>query len=613
MTPPISIAVRPHAVPAFDADETPRDPRTGDVYHVAGGLAESRHVFLAGVGAPTLWHRRKTIAIGETGFGIGLNFLATWRAWQESRSDNDAQLDYVAIEGFPISREDLARAHAAFPELAKEAAALREAWPWPVGGIHRLWLDGGRVALTLVLADVEDGLAALSQPLDAWYLDGFAPARNPEMWTHAVFREVARLSRPGARLATFTAAGEVRHGLEAAGFEVDRVAGFGSKRHCLAARHRGAGRTPAAPGRPTTVAVVGAGVAGLAAARALRRRGAEVRVFDRAGPGTETSGIPAAMIAPRLQRTDSPRRTFNALAYLHALRFYGGIGDAWTCRGALALARDDDDAGAQTALAESLDWPAALMALCDADAASRRLGTPVPRGGLFHPLAGALDGRRLIDVLAAPLDVERASIAAIDATADGWRLLGGDCGEIAHAGNVVVAAGPWSAALLGDPAPPLRANRGQASVFEGGGMPEMGVTFGGYLAPAAGGRTVLGATFERLPGPDDTHDWRAARAADDAANLGKLAAHLPALAAGLGRPGGAWTGLRATTPDHLPHAGEVAPGLFVLAGMGARGFQAAPLLADLLADEFAGAPLAMPREVRAALDPARFAPRPSGR
>lgn len=610
MTPAISIVTRPTARPVFDESGTPRDPASGDIYYAVGdGLAEARHVFLDGVGAPGLWRDRPAVAIGELGFGTGLNFLATWQAWRRTRASDAARLDYVAIEGAPFTVADLARAHAAFPELAEPAAALRAAWPPPVGGFHRLAFDGGRVSLTLVLADVEAGLAALARPLDAWYLDGFAPGRNPAMWSDAVLREVARLCRPGAAVASFTAAGAVRRGLAAAGFEVARRPGHGAKRHCLAAR--APGERPAVDGATPSVAVIGAGVAGLSVARALDGRGLAVRVFDRAGAGAEASGIPAAMIAPRLQKTETPRRTFNALAYLHALRVYGGMPTVWSGRGALTLARDADDAAAQARLVGELGWPTEVMQPLDAAVASQRLGAPAARGGLLHPAAGALDGRQLMTALAVGVEVETAEVARLAAAQQGWRLLDAGGGGIAGVDRVVVAAGPWSGRLLGETAPPIRANRGQASVFAGADGPALGVTFGGYLAPTADGGRVLGATFERLAGPD-VDGWRTPRDADHDANRASLAAQLPALAEQLGAPEAAWVGLRATTPDYLPYAGEVADGLYLCAGLGSRGFQAAPLLAELLADDVVGAPAPLPAEVVAALRPGRFSAQASG-
>ena len=254
-----------------------RSEAFGDVYFsTAGGLAETRHVFLEGIGAPGCFAGRQRFVLGELGFGTGLNFLALWDLWRKS-APPAARLHVVSIEGYPLSTADMAAAHAAFSELASLAAELRDRLPPAVAGFHRLRLDGGRVALTLLYGPVHGMLENLAGRVDAWFLDGFAPARNPEMWTPEIFRRIARLSAPGARLATFSAAGAVRRGLAEAGFAVEKRPGFGSKRECLAARFTGpmapdeappwfAAPAPLAPG--TRVAVVGTGIAGRAAARA---------------------------------------------------------------------------------------------------------------------------------------------------------------------------------------------------------------------------------------------------------------------------------------------------------------------------------------------------------
>ena len=214
-------------------DGTPRSRRFGDVYFSAeDGAGESRHVFLDGIGAPATWAGRRRFTIIETGFGSGLNFALTWRAWIAS-APADAVLHYVSVEGFPMAADDLRRALAAFPEVGDEAAALTALYPPPVPGFHRRHLAGGRVVLTLLFGPVEDMLASLSARADAWYLDGFAPRANPDMWTPALFQHMRRLSAPGARFATFTAAGDVRRGLAEAGFAVGKAPGFGRKRDCL--------------------------------------------------------------------------------------------------------------------------------------------------------------------------------------------------------------------------------------------------------------------------------------------------------------------------------------------------------------------------------------------
>ncbi|NTV97189.1 MAG: tRNA (5-methylaminomethyl-2-thiouridine)(34)-methyltransferase MnmD, partial [Thiobacillus sp.] len=205
-----------------------------DVYHTAdGGLGQSRHVFLAGNGLPLRWQGQARFTILETGFGLGLNFLTTWAAWQDDPS-RCAHLHFISVEKHPFRTEDLAQLHASWPELASQAEALRRHWPALTAGIHRIHLDGGRVTLTLIFGDALDALPQLDARVNAFYLDGFAPACNPELWSATLFAQLARLVAPGASIATWSANGDVRRGLQAAGFVAERCPGFGGKREMLA-------------------------------------------------------------------------------------------------------------------------------------------------------------------------------------------------------------------------------------------------------------------------------------------------------------------------------------------------------------------------------------------
>ncbi|WP_373355555.1 tRNA (5-methylaminomethyl-2-thiouridine)(34)-methyltransferase MnmD [Pseudoroseicyclus sp. CXY001] len=190
-------------------------------FSLQGGAAETAHVFLAGNDLPRRF--APGFAIAETGFGTGLNLLVTLRAWAEAGTPGT--FSFTSFEAFPLAPEDLARAHAAFPELAEEASALRAALaspgPWQIGPAR----------LTVIEGDARRTLPAWAGRADAWFLDGFSPAKNPELWEPALLAEVARHTAPGGSFATYTAAGHVRRALEEAGFTVTRRPGFGRKRH----------------------------------------------------------------------------------------------------------------------------------------------------------------------------------------------------------------------------------------------------------------------------------------------------------------------------------------------------------------------------------------------
>lgn len=224
-----------HLIP--DANGTPVSEIYGDIYHSAdGGHAQARHVFLAGNGLPERWQARARFVIMETGFGLGLNLLATWRAWQDDPL-RCQQLEFVSLEKHPFLLDDLVRAHAVWPEFASCSKELCRSWPPLRRGEHRLELEGGRVILRLVLGDALEELPRLEASVDTFYLDGFSPARNPDLWSPELCCSLARVAVPGATLATWSVAGSVRRALASAGFAVSKRPGFAGKRQMLVGRY----------------------------------------------------------------------------------------------------------------------------------------------------------------------------------------------------------------------------------------------------------------------------------------------------------------------------------------------------------------------------------------
>ncbi|WP_199261047.1 tRNA (5-methylaminomethyl-2-thiouridine)(34)-methyltransferase MnmD [Paracoccus binzhouensis] len=184
-------------------------------FSLNGGLDETRHVFLAGNDLPQ--RLRPDFHVAELGFGTGLNLLALAQV-------ATVPIRFTSFEAFPMSLDELARAHAAFPELAPLAAQLRAGWP------HRR-MTVGLVEAEIVEADARQALPGWEGRADAWFLDGFSPAKNPELWGETLMADVARHTAPGGTFATYTAAGHVRRALAAAGFVVTRAPGFAGKRH----------------------------------------------------------------------------------------------------------------------------------------------------------------------------------------------------------------------------------------------------------------------------------------------------------------------------------------------------------------------------------------------
>jgi len=306
---PATIAVRDGAL---------YSDRFDDIYHsVAGGIEEARHVFIGGNKLPNRWEEGGRFTIVETGFGCGLNFLATWNELNQSNSN--VRLDYVSVEKHPFSRESLAQVLEAWPQFDSLTRKLLDVYPPLAPGFHRLH-PGRGVTLTLLFGDALEQLRELDAYADAFFLDGFAPSRNPAMWSDALFREIGRLAAPGATAATYSVAAKVKHGLAEVGFDVEKRTGFAHKREMLVAQFPGARRAVA---RQRKVIVVGAGVAGASCALSLARHGIEVDLLERAShPGVVTSSNPAALVRPFLTLDNGARSRFSWAAYAYAVRCY---------------------------------------------------------------------------------------------------------------------------------------------------------------------------------------------------------------------------------------------------------------------------------------------------
>lgn len=590
-------------------DGIPEAVRYGDVYFSReGGLEEARYVFLRHNGLPDRFRGCTRFTIGETGFGTGLNFLAAWQSFL-SHAPPSAVLHYFSVEKHPLRAADLARAHENWPELAEAAAELRRATPAPVPGIHRLLLGEGRVRLTLLYGDARTLLPAVDARADAWFLDGFAPARNPEMWQDAVLAELPRLSAPGASVATFTAAGGVRRALSAAGFRMEKVTGFGRKREMLRGRLAEISPVGSKIASPASVIIVGAGAAGCAAAHALALRGVSVTLIDRRkDAGAETSANAAAILFPFSSRVWMKQTRFylSALSFarrqVEGLRLAGHAVAGEFC-GMVQCPKPSQEAGRLLEIPALLGLDAEVVQAGDAAEVSRITGLEVTTGGLFWPQSGWYS---LADYCRACLSHPRITlrcnteITAITQTGGGWAAWAGEK-RIAEASALVLAAAQEALKLAPGLALPLAALRGQVTMVSetpATSMLKTVLCFGGYLTPAHQGRHHLGATYERHR--HDTGVYEDGHRANLALLASILRPPLPEVSGG-------WAGIRATTPDKLPIAGETdLPGLYVTLGHGSRGALSCPLAGELLASAVTGETAPLERDLRHALSPQRF-------
>lgn len=622
-------------------DGTPQSLQFDDVYRSTGvdgrgGLEQARHVFLAGCGllrgedgSPAQWSGRESWQLLETGFGLGLNFLATWQSWRDDPQRPD-RLFFTSVESSPVSADDILRSVEPFPELQPLAIQLARQWRAMLPGVHRLMFEGGRVQLTLLIGLAQDWLPTLDTTVDSVFLDGFSPQVNPELWDLPLLRAVARLSRPGTLLATWTIARALRDGLVGAGFEVEKAPGLPPKRDCLRARFaprwqpRTSLRIADLPSRDMLRAVVvGGGLSGSACAWSLAQRGWQVLMLDAADqPAAGASALPAGMVAPHVSPDDAAlSRLTRAGVRLTLLRAADLLheGEDWAASGVLEHRVEGKHSLPRTELWQGMG----IESSRDADAGDlERAGLAPGSRALWHGLGGWLRPQQLVR---AQLDHPSIGwrggcrVDSLQRADGGWRLLDEQGRELARADQVVLATAYGTRALLersGLASPPLNPLRGQISWGAIDDLPEStrallpkvpvnghGCFVSGTPGPDGRPAWIAGSTFERAVTQADL------RPGDQLANRDKLMRLLPALGTALAPAfgqAGAWAGLRCTLPDRVPAVGQLAPGLNVCAGMGARGLTLSVLCGELLAAQLHGEPWPVERRLAQSLLATRF-------
>jgi len=636
-------------------------------FSVENGLEESRFVFLQHNGLPQRWHNwQGPFCITETGFGTGLNFLMSWQSWREHKNPDDDQrwLHFTSIEKFPMSHEQLRKALSLWPELSELSNHLLEQYPLPVAGFHYLQWPEERISLTLIFDDVANALPQLSGPVHAWYLDGFAPAKNPQMWSPELFADMRRLSiiSPQAgtpeqqtTVATFTAAGLVRRGLLGAGFQVKRVPGYGSKREMVAGfynRRCGAEQAaeaicrpwqlPPPVGKGKHIAVIGAGIAGTSTARMLAERGYRVTLLDYRGIAQAGSGNPQGGLYVKLAANDQAIHTdFYLQAFQLAVNFMQqllGPGDKdnpyWEQCGVLQLAYDEKEARRQEKFTSARLLPEALVRSVSAEEASSMAGSNMPTQGLFFPQAGWVSPADVCRLLSehAAIHFRQEKVTSLQRNAEGWQIQT-DTGALL-ADQVVVCSAADAIDLLPDAYLPVKTIRGQLSYLNPELTPPLQTVVCGrsYMAPPRNGRQCLGATYNLRD------NETALRDSDHQTNID----HLPDFGPqwqqlgenkGLAAITGGRVSFRCTTPDYLPMTGPVIDskafvetyaamvrnakhipaqpvpyikGLWLNIGHGSRGMASGPLCAALLAAQISADSLPVSNAVAEALWPGRF-------
>jgi len=615
-----------HAIQTADLDwqlvdgiDVPVSKQFGDVYFSKdNGLLETRHVFLNGNDLTTRLADLKPFeyfCVGETGFGTGLNILALWQLWQQVRPDNHSHLHAISVEKFPLSKVDLIRALNAWPELKPLADQLISQYPMPIAGCHRLSFPKERFSLDLWLGDAHDVFPVIEKtaPVNAWFLDGFAPSCNPDMWEENVLNNIVRLSEIGTTFASFSVAGVLKRGLKNHGISISRPRGFKHKREMLKAIWNPAEETESSliqeitqkkterdtetNIRPSQIAVIGAGIAGLSTAWAFAQRGHQVTIYDQSAPLSGGSGNPLALLNPKLCPVEQSAEHLMTLAWQHALNHYQKFKAFRPIQvNQLALKNPEQLLG----LAD--EYPEEILAVQDTE--SQELQTAFPSLKLLE--AGAVSPHQLRDEILQNVNIryKQAKISHIEAATKPQLFSDEqDLGEFDH---VIVCTARETAQFFAD-YPALKPIRGQVSWMNNQAQPlsqNIAYSYGGYCMQLDAEHLILGASF--YPGRDDIE----VLAEDHVHNYELIHSVFPEYAQSLASTD-TWQGrasVRAQSQDYFPLLGKMKADeeIYSFAGLGSKGFLFAPLCSEILAAQILGEACPVPSSLVKKLSVTRF-------
>lgn len=641
-------------------DKTPFSEQFEDYYfNSEGGISETQQVFITPSKIAERYQHSASsfFCINETGFGTGLNLYATLTAIEQlSKLKNTKPLYFYSSELFPLSLKDFTKAVASFPQFYDITRQICQQYPPPIKGFHRLVLNAGSVYLTLLFDDSLSAYQQCNHSADAWYLDGFSPAKNSAMWQEPLFEQIARLSTLNrTSIATFTAAGFVRRALQAQGFSITKHKGSGKKRETVsglltsttasAEQLRGRPAKPwftISPSSPLIrhVAIIGSGLAGCTSAEALARRGIEVTLYDSSGDICQhASGNRQGALYAKLpsKPTLSGDLHLTGLEYsLRLLNIYQCFDNqtAQQC-GLLQLATTEKEQIQQQDLLDQGYYACDVVRSVNAEQASELAGTKTPFGGLYFERAGWVDPGAFCRKILATHKINYkllTTVSELEQLADNrWQLV--DDKGLSFQYDAVIVANANSAASFSQLKDmPIKGIRGQVTHAQSASDPSLKtvVCGAGYISPALGGEYCFGASF------DLHHQDLHLKRQDQTNNIKNLHNVLPQLHQNLAfaEQLNGKVAMRCSTPDYLPVVGPVpcyedyitsyaklrkdknwnfkphqAPnyqGLFVNIGHGSKGLITCPLTAEYLACTITNQPSPMAADLSNAIHPARF-------
>lgn len=616
----------------FNSDGTPSSIQFDDPYFSLDNAAEeSRYVFIQGNHLPERWCTQNQdlehFTIAELGFGFGLNFITSCEIWLKNNSPG--HLHYISLEKYPVKKNDLVKLHSKLELSPKLSQELINFYPISIIGSHRIHFDEFNITLTLIFDDALNYLKKANFQAHAWYLDGFSPNKNPQLWDAPIAQEVFRLTAERGTLSTYSAASIVRKNFSSVGFKISKMDGFGKKREMLTGiktksihkeklpyKFKNWLNTKPHQYKNKTAIVIGAGMAGCLISAALAKRNWQITLLDKhSSIANEGSGNPNAILMPRLSVDHDIQSQLTLQGFLYSSRYFNQLAKtslfSWQQSGAIQLPRDTAQWSRMQTITQQNSIPHELLHPVSQSQASELCHCNVSKEGWHIPLAGSLTPALLCETLlelykhkiSFTKDTDAKTIEKIDGT---WVVYDSH-GKSFSADVVIIASGLAANKFSQTDWCSLNPKRGQITFIPEqlcNIQPKKIVCADAYVTPAVNSQLITGATFITN---DDKTDLREHEHNE---NLEKLATLIPSFKSYDTEQMTGRAAIRAVSNDRLPVVGPVSiasdffldykdaalgathhqyptsktyQGLYMASGFGSRGLAWIPLCTESLA------------------------------
>jgi tRNA 5-methylaminomethyl-2-thiouridine biosynthesis bifunctional protein len=567
----------------------------------SGALGEKRHVFVEANQLEERLRRSKKVTILEFGFGLGLNLLSSMDA--HASTGAECVLDYVAFEKYPLNKDQLRQCLNLIVGANEHATQIINSLPPLVSGFHRVVLSD-KVVLTLIYGDATSYIKELDASVDVFYLDGFSPKQNEDLWNPRLFSSFRRLAAKDASFSTYSSAGVVRRGMSYAGFDVQVKKGFGQKKEMLVGAFRG--EVQAQPKTFDNVTIIGAGIAGCSLALRASELGLHTRLMDE-GPGVmgQASSNPLPLVRPTVSLDFGPRGQFSWYAYFYAMRFYRDLSKnqsiGWREISAIQLAKKEGDLSKMMNAVNTLNLNEKFLEFIDGfGSGSQSISAQVLNGVLLSQV-GCLD--RCQAGVAEAIKTYPIELLTNSAVSDiRSQSVSGDFQTTCKSVPVVLANPQTVQQLIPQVSLRLQPIRGQSSRLEGTNrLLNHALCGDGYLAAIDDGSVWSSGTFDL----DD--ESTESRSADDFLNADRIDQLGDSFKSVKQRKViESWVGVRYAAHDRMPHVGPVGDNEYLLTGFGSKGFTWGPLASEMIVSELLGLSCPVERSLRKRMNPLRF-------